>query len=184
MFRQQVAEVHAGFGLGGSVVAWTKFDDGNSMTEVFTPLVLLIAVAVCVGGVALVSPPCAYHFSLVMRAACLCYVLVLMVSSLCGLALLCGLYPKCFQFVFTFLAVCLAAIQVKGSCTSDGASSGAPNVVERDFERYVSFKMVRKVFELIWWFCVVSWFTVTDRLTKMIDRVHWFCWCFFTTKMV
>ena len=38
----------SGFGLGGSVAAWTEFDYGNSMTEVLTPLVLLIAVAVCV----------------------------------------------------------------------------------------------------------------------------------------
>ena len=90
----------SGFGLGGSVAAWTEFDYGNSMTEVLTPLVLLTAVAVCVGGVALVSPQFAYHFSMVMRAACLCYVLVSMVSFLCGLALLCGLYPKCFQIVF------------------------------------------------------------------------------------
>ena len=44
----------SGFGLGGSVAAWTEFDYGNSMTEVLTPLVLLTAVAVCVGGVALV----------------------------------------------------------------------------------------------------------------------------------
>ena len=58
----------SGFGLGGSVAAWTEFDYGNSMTEVLTPLVLLTAVAVCVGGVALVSPPCAYHFFMVMRA--------------------------------------------------------------------------------------------------------------------
>ena len=28
----------SGFGLGGSVAAWTEFDYGNSMTEVFTPL--------------------------------------------------------------------------------------------------------------------------------------------------
>ena len=64
---------------------------------------------------------------------------------------------------------CLAAIQVKGSCTSDGASSGAPNEVERDFERYVLFKMVHIGFELTWWLCAVSWFAVTDRLTKMTE---------------
>ena len=137
----------------GSVAAWTEFDYGISMTEVLTPLVLLTAVAVRVGGVALVSLQFAYHFSMVMRAACLCYVLVSMVS--------------CFQLVVTFLAVCLAAIQVKGFCISDGAG-GAPNVVERDLEHYVSFQMVRIVFELTWWFCVVSWLNVTDQLMKMI----------------
>ena len=136
----------SGFGLGGSVAAWTEFDYGNSMTEVLTPLVLLTAVAVCVGGVALVSPQLAH-------AACLCYVLVSMVS--------------CFQLVVTFLVVCLAAIQVKGFCISDGAG-GAPNVVERDLEHHVSFQILRIVFELTWWFCVDSWLNVTDQLLKMI----------------
>ena len=68
----------SGFGLGGSVAAWTEFDYGNSMSEVLTPLVLLTAVAVRVGGVFGQSP---VRISFLHGNACRVFVLRLGVDG-------------------------------------------------------------------------------------------------------
>ena len=64
----------------------------------------------------------------------------------------------------------LAAIQVNGSCISDVASSGVPDVadgVEGVFERYVSFKLVRAISQLAWCVGGISWLELFVQSCKL-----------------